>query len=75
MIPRLRVRFREGSVTDLTETRMDSLPAQSYTFAWPEGDRIVLLVRTATATYRVIYNPRGPLNAEILATLEMRESR
>lgn len=71
----LEERFGEGAVTDLTETRVASRSAQTYAFAWPEGERVVVLVPTATATYRVIYNPRGPLNAEILATLEMREAR
>jgi hypothetical protein len=71
--PYLEGRFGEGAVTDLTETRVASRSAQTYAFAWPDGERVVLLVRTATATYRVIYNPRSPLNAAILATLEVRD--
>jgi hypothetical protein len=71
--PYLEERFGAGAVTPLTKTEVASWPAQTYAFAWPGGERTVLLLRTATATYRVIANSGSPLNHQIIDTIEVRE--
>lgn len=71
--PYLDERFGAGAVTALTDTVVASRPAQTYSFAWPEGERVVYLLRTASATYRVIINSASALNQQILETLEARE--
>jgi len=37
------------------------------------GERVVLLAQRGNPVYRVIYDPRSPLNAQILGTLEFLE--
>ena len=69
----LEARFGAGAVTALGESRIGSVPAWTYAFAWPEGERSALLLRTPAATYRVIHDPRAPLSREIVATIELRE--
>jgi hypothetical protein len=71
--PYLEERFGAGAVTPLTETEVASRPAHTYAFTWPEGEREVLLFRTATATYRVIFNSRSALNRQIINTIEIVE--
>ena len=71
--PYLEERFGAGAVTPLTETEVASRPAHTYAFAWPEGEREVLLLRTAAATYRVIFNSRSALNRQIINTIEILE--
>jgi hypothetical protein len=67
--PYLEQRFGEGSVTELSEAKLSERPAFRYGFEWTEGERAVLLLPVARDTYRFIYDPRSPLNEEILATV------
>ncbi len=69
--PYLEARFGAGSVTVLTGAQLGARTVQTYAFAWPDGERVVHLVPTATATYRLIHDPRAPLNREILTTLQL----
>ena len=62
--------FDRLSITELKETDCASLPAYEYTFEWDQGRRRVLLVERSDATYRILYNPRFPINQQILSTLQ-----
>lgn len=68
----LEGRDREHSVSALTPATLAGRPADSYVFTFPEGRRVALLLSTATATYRVIYNPESPLNDDIIATFALK---
>jgi hypothetical protein len=57
-------------ISELDETMLASLPGYEYTFRWDQGERIVLLVERGSTTYRIIYDPRFPVNLQILSTLE-----
>jgi hypothetical protein len=57
-------------ISELQETVLASMPAYEYSFEWDQGARIVLLVERGPETYRMIYNPRVPVNLQILATIE-----
>ena len=70
--PYLEQRFGEDAVSVLTETRLDDRPAWGYGFRWEQGERAVLLLQLGDDTYRVIHDPRSPLNAQVLATLSVR---
>ena len=69
--PFLEQRFGPGAVTELTETTLRGLPAWSYGFRWDDGERSVLLLQVDDDTYRVIHDPRSPLNADVVATLRV----
>jgi hypothetical protein len=69
----LERRFGADAVTELTETSLVGRPAWAYGFRWDEGERAVLSLEVASDTYRVIYDPRSELNAEVLATLTVAE--
>jgi hypothetical protein len=69
--PSLERRSGAGSVTALSETTVQGRPARAYAFRWDDGERAVLLVQVGDDTYRVIHDPRSPLNAEILATFAL----
>jgi len=73
--PYLEQRFGPGSITALTETTLQERPAWAYAFHWDDGERSVLLLPVAGDTYRVIYNPRSELNAQIVATLSIADER
>ena len=73
--PDLERRWSELEISDLEETRFAGRAAHAYTFRWAEGERVAVLVRTEAALYRVLYNSRSELNAEILATFAFRERR
>ena len=45
--------------------------AFEFSFQWAGGERTVLLIEKQEALYRVIYDPRSPLNLEVLSTLEI----
>jgi hypothetical protein len=66
----LEQRFAALAITPLEQGTLVSKPAQTYSFEWQQGKRLVYLVQTGQSTYRVLYNPKLPLNAQILATLE-----
>jgi hypothetical protein len=67
----LEQRFGPGAVTELTQTTLRGLPAWSYGFRWEDGERSVLLLQVDEDTYRVIHDPRSPLNADVIATLRL----
>lgn len=62
--PYLEQRFGEGAVSALAGDR--------YSFRWSDGERAVSLRRVGDETYRFIYDPRSPLNEEILLTVALR---
>ena len=66
----LEQRFDDLAITELQETSLALLPAYAYSFKWDQGERAVLLIPKDQATYRVIYDPRSPLNAQVLSTTE-----
>ena len=70
--PYLEQWFGTDSVTALTETSLHGRPVLTYAFRWDGGERSVLLLQEGGDTYRVIYDPRSPLNADVLATLATR---
>jgi YD repeat-containing protein len=71
--PYLEKRFGADSITPLTETTVRGRPAWAYAFRWDEAgrsvERAVLLFEIGGDTYRLIYDPRSALNAQVLATL------
>jgi hypothetical protein len=69
----LEQRFGLGSTTPLTETSLGGLPAWTYAFHWEQGERSVLLLQAGPDTQRIIYDPRSPLNQQIIATLTLVE--
>ena len=71
--PHLEQRFGADSVTELTETSLREWPAWAYAFRWDDGERSVLLLQVDGGTYRIIYDPRSELNAEVIATLTIVE--
>jgi hypothetical protein len=73
--PYLEQRFGEGSVTELSETRVGDRPAWTYGFRWDDGERAVLLLQVDDDTYRVIHDPRSELNAEVVATFRVGDIR
>lgn len=66
----LPLQFDGLIITELQESTCASLPAYEYTFEWGQGKRVVILVERGEATYRLLYNPRFPVNLQILSTLE-----
>jgi hypothetical protein len=66
----LSEQFHTIAVTELIERVFTSLPAHEYSFEWESGIRTVILVEASNATYRILYDPRYPLNREILSTVE-----
>jgi hypothetical protein len=75
--PYLEKRFGADSITPLTETTLRGRPAWAYAFRGDEAERslerAVLLVEIGGDTYRVIYDPRSALNAQVLATVTFAE--
>ncbi len=65
----LEQRFGVGAITDLTEASLGRWPAWAYAFHWDQGERSVLLLPVDGDTYRIIYDPRSPLNMQVLATV------
>ena len=57
-------------VSDLREIRWMSQIAYEYSIKWREGARIVRLIETDAATYRLLYDPKSPLNVQILSTIQ-----
>ena len=67
-------RFEALTITALDETRLGGLPAYRYALTWPDRERAVILVHKGRATYRIIYDPRSALNAQVLSTVAWEES-
>lgn len=71
----LQARF-EGeafSVSELQESSLGGSQALRYVLTWSDRERVVTLVQRQRDVYRVIYDPRAPLNVQILETLEFLE--
>jgi hypothetical protein len=69
----LEKRFGADAVTSLSPTTVRERPAWAYAFSWDEGERSVLLLQVEHDTYRIIYDPRSPLNADVVDTLTIAE--
>jgi hypothetical protein len=69
----LRRRFGDDAVSELTETSLGERPAWAYALRWDEEERTILMLQVDPDTYRVIYDPRSPLNEQVLATLTVVE--
>lgn len=59
-------------VTDLKEIRWMSQPAYEYSIKWSQAARVVMLIEADNTTYRILYDPKSPLNVQILLTLRWR---
>jgi hypothetical protein len=75
--PHLEKRFGADSITPLTETTVRERPAWAYAFRGDvEGrsiERAALLLEIGGDTYRLIYDPRSALNAQVLTTVTFAE--
>jgi hypothetical protein len=60
----------EYVVSDLKEIGWMSQRAYEYSIKWHQGRRVVILMEADNATYRILYDPNSPLNAQILSTLQ-----
>ena len=69
----LEQRFSEFNISDVKEIAWKSLSAYEYSFEWNEGLRTVILVERKDGTYRILFDPRSPLNLEVWSTLEWAE--
>lgn len=71
--PHLQQRFGTDSISSLIETTQWEWPAQAYSFGWAEDgrsvERSVLLRPIERETYRIIFDPRSDLNAQLIETL------
>jgi len=61
------------SISELQEASLGGQTAYRYVLEWSDRERVVLLAQRGNPVYRVIYDPRSPLNAQILGTLEFLE--
>ena len=68
-----RPEFGELTVTNLENSHLNGLTICQYGIRWNQGERVVLLLQQDLATYRVIYDPRSPINTQILSTIEIIE--
>lgn len=66
----LEQRFSGLRISEVNEITWKSLAAYEYTFEWNQGVRSVILVERNGATYRFLYDPRSPLNLQVLSTVE-----
>ena len=63
------VEQRQATVTELEKANFVELPAHEYSFTWNGNERKVVLVEHGEWLYRVIYDPRSPINLDIVATI------
>jgi hypothetical protein len=66
----LEERPEEFVVSGLKEIHWMSQPAYEYSIKWDNRARMVILLETDDATYRILYDPYSPLNIQILSTLQ-----
>jgi hypothetical protein len=59
----------DAAVGDLTATTVGGASAHRFTVRWAMGERVMLLIERAPGLYRIVYDPRSPLNEQVLATL------
>lgn len=51
------------------QTEVKGHPSHQFTAIWPTKGRLITFIQHPHALYRIIYNPRSPLNKQILASL------
>jgi hypothetical protein len=61
----------QPDVRELKAITIAAQPAFEFSFTWSGGERVVILIEKQATLYRVIYDPRSPLNLQIVATLTM----
>jgi hypothetical protein len=59
------------AIIELTDQMLGMLPACQYSFRWDDKQRVAILIQENEVTYRIIYDPRSPINAQILSTIEL----
>jgi len=67
----LEGRFGSGSVSEPVDSDLAGLPARSYVFGSDDMRRETRSLEVDDDLYRVIIDPRIPLNHEILATMRV----
>ena len=60
-----------GDVGPLRAATLGGHPAHEYSFRWTQGERAVILVEQGPYVYRFIYDPKSPLNRQVLGTIEL----
>jgi hypothetical protein len=60
-----------ADVTPLTATTFNGLPAHEYSVSWGDTVRTFVLVERGRWLYRVVYDPRSPLNHDVLDTIRI----
>lgn len=68
-VEELGARFDALTLSDAEAMPLGEVPAQRLRLAWDNVHREALFARYGTTPYRIIYDPRGPLNLAILETL------
>jgi hypothetical protein len=71
--PYLEQRFGAGSVGEAGTSTLGGFPVWTYAFRWDQGERSVILFNLGGDTYRIIYDPRSPLNEQIISTISVLE--
>jgi hypothetical protein len=66
-------RFGPEAVSELTETSLGQSPAWAYAFGGDGIERAVLSLQVGRDTYRIISDPRAPLNEQVIATVRVEE--
>jgi hypothetical protein len=64
-----RRRRDELAVSDLEPTRCAGRPARRFRLYRGRLEREVILIECGESLYRLLYDPRSPLNADILASV------
>jgi hypothetical protein len=67
----IRSRFEGLTVHPLQERAFVDRRALALSFAWDAGERMALFIPCDQDTCRVIYDPRGALNSQILTTINL----
>jgi hypothetical protein len=63
--------LEEGEASPLRASTFGMQPAQEFTIRWVGGERVVILLERQEYVYRFVYDPRSPLNHQVLATVEI----
>lgn len=61
--------FGPGAVSELMEITFAGQAAFTFSIQWDGEERTVALIEKGKMLYRVLYDPRSPLNTKILSTL------
>jgi hypothetical protein len=59
------------TITGLIDQAVGVSPAHQYSFQWEDRKRAAILIPQEHCTYRIIYDPVSPINAQILSTVEL----